>query len=114
MRRQAFHVYLHFPGVQVDTSEILRRLDLILNKEDRIMAKQDELEAAVAAETEVGDSVVVLLEQIHQQLKDAQASGDPARIDAVIASLNAKKQAWADAVIKNTDAAPGGGTPPAG
>lgn len=64
----------------------------------------DALEAAVTAEDTVIDSVIVLLGTLSQMVKDAGT--DPARLAAVVAGINAKKQALADAVVANTPAAP--------
>lgn len=69
------------------------------------MATMQDLRAAVQRNIDVDDSVIVLLNGIVQQLKDAQASNDPAAIQAVIDSLNADTQKMADAVTANTPAA---------
>jgi len=66
------------------------------------MAKIDDLEAAVKRETDAEESVITLLQGISQQLKDAQASGDPARVDAVIASIDANTNRLSAAVTANT------------
>lgn len=92
------HVYLHDVEVQ-------RLLKKILKKEENIMATLVELTAAVDRNTAVDDSVITLLQGIVQQLKDAQASNDPAAIDALIAKLDANTQKMADAVTANTPAA---------
>src|SRR5258705_11444576 len=72
------------------------RLDLITNlliyvilKENSIMATIQDVSAAVAAESSVDDSIVTLLNGIVQQLKDAQASGDPAALDVIVAGIQA-------------------------
>lgn len=93
--------------------EINNRLDLvlnllihILNKENLIMATIQDISAAVAAESTVDDSIITLLNQIVQQLKDAQASNDPAAMDAVVASIQANTKKLSDAVTANTPTAP--------
>lgn len=83
-----------------------RKADLILSKLEIIMAKIDDLKAAVQRTTDAEDSVIVLLQGISQQLKDAVAANDPAQIDAVIASLDANTAKLASAVVDNTPAAP--------
>lgn len=69
------------------------------------MATIQDVQAAVAAESSVDDSVVTLLQSIVQQLKDAQASNDPAALDAVVASIQANTKKLSDAVVANTPAA---------
>ena len=64
-----------------------------------IMAVLDDLEVEVR-ETEAGiDSAIVLLDGLAAKLDAAVASGDPARVTAVIAELKAKKDALAAAVV---------------
>lgn len=70
-----------------------------------LMATIQDVQAAVAAESSVDDSVVTLLQSIVQQLKDAQASNDPAALDAVVASIQANTKKLSDAVVANTPAA---------
>lgn len=100
------HVYHHFEA----RCEVMRRLDaldektdLILDRQETIMATMAELEAAVTRNTEVDESVLTLLAGISQQLKDAQ--NDPAKIAEVIAKLDANTQKMADAVTANTPSA---------
>jgi uncharacterized coiled-coil protein SlyX len=91
------------------TSKLDRIIDLlhqILHKENIIMATIQDLTAAVAAESTVDDSIIALLNGIVQQLKDAQASGDPAALDAVVASIQANTAKIQDAVTANTPVVP--------
>ena len=92
------HVYLH-------DLEAVRLLKKILKKEDQLMATMQELQAAVQRNSDVDDSVIVLLNGIVQQLKDAQAANDPAAIQAVIDAIDADTKKMADAVTANTPAA---------
>lgn len=92
------HVYLH-------DVEAVRLLKKILKKEEILMATMQDLQAAVQRNSDVDDSVIVLLNGIVQQLKDAQASNDPQAIQAVIDSLDADTKKMADAVTANTPAA---------
>lgn len=69
------------------------------------MATIQDVSAAVAAESTVDDSIITLLNQIVQQLKDAQASNDPAALDAVVAGIQANTKKLSDAVTANTPAA---------
>lgn len=64
------------------------------------MATMEDLNAAVARNTDAEASVVTLLKGISQQLKDAK--GDPAALDAVIAKIDANTAAAAAAVVENT------------
>lgn len=70
------------------------------------MATINDISAAVAAESTVDDSIITLLNQIVQQLKDAQASNDPAAMDLVVASIQANTKKLSDAVTANTPTAP--------
>ena len=70
------------------------------------MSKEmDDLKAAVAEETTVTESVVVLLTDISKRLNDAVASGDTEAIKAVTAEITASKDKLAAAVLANTPAA---------
>lgn len=100
------HTHHHFEA----RCEVMRRLDaldekidLILDRQEIIMATMAELEAAVTRNTDVDESVLTLIAGISQQLKDAQ--GDPAQIADIIAKLDANTQKMADAVTANTPAA---------
>lgn len=69
------------------------------------MATIQDVQAAVAAESSVDDSIITLLNGIVQQLKDAQASNDPAALDAVVANIQANTKKLSDAVTANTPTA---------
>jgi hypothetical protein len=83
-----------------------RKADFALNRLEIIMAKIDDLKAAVQRNSDAEDSVIVLLQGISQQLKDAVAANDPAQIDAVISSLDANTARLAAAVVENTPSTP--------
>lgn len=71
--------------------------------ESRIMAKIDELTAAVVSEKTVEDSAIALLTGLSQQLKDALASGNTdAAVQTVIDSLASNTAALSAAVVANT------------
>jgi len=72
----------------------------------QIMATIQEVQAAVARESTVEDSVVALLTQISQQLKDAIAANDPVAMQAVVDQIDQNSQRLADAVTANTPAPP--------
>ena len=84
---------------------IVKKLDLVMKQQEKTMGTLEDLKAAVTRNTDAGNSVVVLLQGISQQLKDAKASGDPAAIDEVIASLEAETTRFGEAVVANTPAA---------
>jgi len=71
-----------------------------------MMATLDDIKQAVADEKTVEDSVLALLTNVEQQLKDAIAQNDPAAMQAVVDQIAANKRAMADAVAANTPAAP--------
>jgi len=81
---------------------VLRLLVHIINKENYLMATIQDVSAAVAAESTVDDSIIVLLNGIVQQLKDAQASNDPAALDVVVANIQANTAKIQAAVTANT------------
>jgi ABC-type transporter Mla subunit MlaD len=73
---------------------------------DKIMKTLDDIVTEVTGEKTVIDSAVTLLNGLSQQLKDALASQDPTKIQAVIDQIDANKQELADAITANTPAAP--------
>lgn len=66
------------------------------------MATLQDISNAVTAETAVDQSIVTLLNGIVQQLKDAQASNDPAAMDAVVSNIQANTKILSDAITANT------------
>jgi hypothetical protein len=66
----------------------------------KIMATLDEIVADVADESTVDDSIITLLTNISQQLKDA--GNDPAKLQAVKDAIDANKAKIAAAVVANT------------
>ena len=81
---------------------VLRLLIHVLNKENLLMATLQDVTAAVAAESTVDDSIIVLLNGIVQQLKDAMASNDPAALDVVVANIQLNTAKIQAAVTANT------------
>ncbi|MBS1803542.1 MAG: hypothetical protein JST28_09245 [Acidobacteria bacterium] len=77
---------------------------LVRKRSRSIMADLAQLETSVANETTVEQSAIALLNGLSQQLKDALASGDPARIQAIIDHVDANSAALAAAVTANTPA----------
>lgn len=85
--------------------ELRNMLGYLIQQQEIEMATMTELQAAVARVTDAEDAVLALLAGIAQQLRDAQASGDPAAIAAVIATLDSNAARLAEAVVANTPAA---------
>ena len=73
-------------------------------KVNYIMAILQDVLAGVQQESELDDSIIALLNNISQQLKDAQAQNDPNAIQSVIDQIDANKKKIADAVTANTSA----------
>jgi len=73
-------------------------------KVDYIMATLQDVLAGVQQESDLDDSIITLLGNISQQLKDAQAQNDPAAIQSVIDQIDANKKKISDAVTANTPA----------
>jgi len=82
--------------------ELSNQMARIERKQEALMATMNDLRAAVARNTSVDESVLTLLAGISQQLKDAQASGDPAALQEVINQLDANTDRMAAAVTANT------------
>jgi hypothetical protein len=83
-----FHVYVHQFPIEDE------KLDLILEKLEKIMASLDETLAAVTAEKTADDSIVALLAGIKAQLAAALANAtlspaDQAKVDAIFAAATA-------------------------
>ncbi len=80
-------------------------LHRIIQALEHIMAELDDLKAAVARETEVDESAIILLNGLKAKLDAAIAAGDPAALKALSDSLGTESQKLADAVSANTPAA---------
>ena len=78
----------------------------IVAMEQRIMATLADIQAAVAAETTVENSVVALLQTLSADLQAAIAANDPAAMQTVVDTINANAATLAAAVTANTPAAP--------
>ena len=89
-----------------------QRIDKLIlfttNRETHTMAAIDDLEAAVAKNTTVTGSALVLIQGLKGLLDAAiaaNAAGDPTKLAALSAKLGADDQALADAVVVATPAA---------
>jgi 2-hydroxychromene-2-carboxylate isomerase len=96
------HVYVHF----TDTAGLAVKLDelLALTRAQGVAVANElaALETQVAANTDAEQSAAILLGQLHALLVEAQNSGDPARVQAVIDSLGTSQAALAAAVKQNS------------
>jgi hypothetical protein len=90
---------LHDPAIARKLDDILAALE---SMESNIMAKLDDIIADVADESTVDDSIITLLNNIAQQLKDA--GQDPAKLQALQDAIDANKAKIAAAVAANTPA----------
>jgi hexokinase len=79
------------------------------HKVNHIMATLADIQAAVAAETEVDSSVEALLVQLSTDLQAAIAANDPVAMQAVVDTMTQNAAALSAAVVANTPAAPAGG-----
>lgn len=69
------------------------------------MATGQEILDALEAETDAGTAVVMLLDKVVVELRDMKASMDPAdqaKLEDALAKINANKEAWAQAALRNT------------
>jgi hypothetical protein len=85
--------------------EVSRLLFLILQEIRHMAGELDALKAAVAHNTDVEESAITLLQGLKAVLDAAIASGDPAVLSALSASISAETDKLAAAVAANTPAA---------
>lgn len=90
--------------IEAKLDQALVLLTSLITQETRIMATLDDIVADVAAEKTVVDGVVVLLDALAAQL--AAAGLDQAKLTQLHNDILAQKQALADAVVRDTPAAP--------
>jgi hypothetical protein len=88
--------------LEAKIEQLLRYAAASQRWEEHAMAAIDDLEAKVAQVETVEGSAIALIQQIAQMLRDAGT--DPARLAAVIQSLDSGQQRLADAVVANTPA----------
>ena len=111
------HLHVHEEAVSEVTDRldvILKKLNLILHKEDHIMSvvtdALDQAEAAATANASADDSAEKLLVALSQQIADLKTNTtDPAtvaRISALATAINSRAAQLAAAVVAGTPAAP--------
>jgi hypothetical protein len=86
--------------------QILLAIQQLNDKENVETMKISDLLAKAQEQKTVSDSVVALLGNLSQMLKDAIAANDPAQIQAVADLLDGNTKEISDAVVANTPAAP--------
>ena len=79
-----------------------RLFHTIISNQEKIMATLADIQAAVAAERTVEDSVVTLLQTLSADLKAAIAANDPAAMQAVVDTIDQNTAALSAAVTANT------------
>lgn len=102
------HVTVHVPP-DPRLDDIIRLLNRIDRKENRIMADLTALTTEVSENADAVDSAVVLIGGLAQQIRDLAT--DPAALQALADELDSKTNELSAAVAANTPAAPDS-TPP--
>lgn len=96
------HIHIHTEPPKADgrLDEILKLLRLVLSRETKIMAREQELLDAMTAQTTVTQGLVTLVNDVEAKLL---AQGiDQATIDQALAGFKANTQAMSDALVANT------------
>ena len=104
MKNMNVHFYLHSDG---DTIELkLAEILAAILKLEKFMANElADLQAKVTASGDATDAAVILLTGLKAALDAAIASGNPAALTALSASLGTNTDELAAAIIANTPAA---------
>ena len=84
--------------------EVLVLLNKINHKVNFLMANMQDVINEVQDQDTVIDSVVSLLSNISDQLKNVQASNDPTALQSIIDHIDANTKKLSDAVVANTPA----------
>lgn len=99
IRIDHYHHFVTGPGL-TEALNILRGTE---RKIDKMALNQAKIEAAVAHLDSVDDSILALIQQLADEVRNTPA--EQAALDALADSLDSKAQALADAVTANTPAA---------
>lgn len=91
-------VGLLFDRMALNT-DMLRR---VLWQQEQIMGTYKDLGDAIARNGDASNSILQMLSEVVQNLKDAQAQNDPAAMDAAIKNLDANTDRLAKAAVKST------------
>ena len=91
-------------AINTRLARVEAKLNTIIFGETKSMATLQDIQNAVAAETNTVNAVTTLLQSLAAQLKEAMASEDPAALQAVVDSINQNANQLANAVAANTPA----------
>jgi hypothetical protein len=105
--------HYHCWNNQEQFDRIETNLLLIIKNQTNMGQELDALTAAVASNTTVEQSAIVLINGLKQKLDNAIASGNPAALVALSAELGTSDAALAAAITANTPAVPVAATAPA-
>lgn len=106
------HLHLHIEGltgIETRLSAIERKLDLVLGMEATTVADLSVLANEVQNNTDASNGIVVVVNRLADELE--AAATDPAQVQALADQLRSNTQQLADAIVANTPADTGGGTP---
>lgn len=92
-------------NIEKQNERILHFLYQITKQNQMIMADLTALQAAVAAETTIDQSVATLLTTLANELATANAAGDQAAIDAIVTTMQQNATTLSAAIMANTPAA---------
>jgi hypothetical protein len=81
---------------------VIRDLAIIKEQGARLMDIIEELKAAVAKETGLEESVIVLLHDLSEKLQGAISTGNMADLQQILNQVNANADRLAQAVTDNT------------
>jgi len=103
-------IYIHAAADDAKLDLILNKLDIIIQKENQEMATLEQVISDVQDESTQIDGLSTLTAGLKQQLADALAGvtlppAVQAKVDAVFAGVEANKQKVVDAINANTPAA---------
>jgi methyl-accepting chemotaxis protein len=98
-----FPSYHDFIRLEAKVDEALRRLHTINQRTIEMSAEIDRITASVTNLTTVDDSLVALVTNLAQTIRDN--ADNPAALNALADKLDAEKQKVSDAVTANTPSA---------
>jgi|SRR5579871_4556106 len=95
-------------GIKRTFQTLFSKLDLIIQNQKTMALDLSKLQAAVAQETSVDQSVVTLLKTLADELAVANSNNDQVAIDGIVQTMNQNATTLANAITQNTPAAPAG------
>lgn len=94
-----------FAGLNKKLDQIIRALEADKKRDTQMAQNLEELATDVQENTDATSSILSVLEGVNQQLKDALATGDVAKIQELSDQIDANTQRLTDAAVANTGAA---------